>query len=102
MCFTGFPVRALGLSCDNWNFNASNPCLYGGGNYNQNLNHGLFYVSGNGVSNANANHGSRISDNVKISCIIGTGFRAPLGEDRQVWERVSTSEKDVGKPVLST
>ena len=27
-------------SPDNWNFNASNPCLHVGGNYNQNLNHG--------------------------------------------------------------
>lgn len=44
---------------DNWNFNASNPCVYVGGNYNQNGNHGLFYVNYNGVSNANDNHGSR-------------------------------------------
>ena len=48
------------FSCDNWNFNASNPCLYVGGNYNQNLNHGLFYVNSNTASNSNANHGCRI------------------------------------------
>ena len=56
LCSAGvFP----GSSCDNWNFNASNPCVYVGGNYNQNGNHGLFYVNYNGVSNTNANIGSR-------------------------------------------
>jgi hypothetical protein len=44
---------------DNWNYNASNPCLHCGGNYNQNLNHGLFYVNYNSTSNANANIGCR-------------------------------------------
>ena len=39
------------------NFNSSNPCLHVGGNYNQNLNHGLFYVNYNGTSNSNANIG---------------------------------------------
>ena len=48
-----------GPTCDNWNFNASNPCLYVGGNYNQNTNHGLFYVNYNSVSNSNANIGCR-------------------------------------------
>ena len=48
-----------------------NSCnVYGGGNYNQNLNHGLFYVNRTSVSNANANHGSRISDSVKIPYIL--------------------------------
>ena len=42
---------------DNWNFNSSNTCLHVGGNYNQNLNHGLFYVNYNGTSNSNANIG---------------------------------------------
>ena len=45
---------------DNWNFNASNPCLHVGGNYSQSLNHGLFYVNYNGVSNVSANIGSRL------------------------------------------
>lgn len=31
-------------SCDNWNFDSSNPCLYVGGNYNQNANYGMFVV----------------------------------------------------------
>lgn len=46
-------------SCDNWNFNASNPCLYVGGNYNQNQNYGLFYVNYNTATNTNANIGCR-------------------------------------------
>lgn len=53
------PVFLPGRSCDYWNFNASNPCVYVGGNYNQNGNHGLFYVNYNSVSNANGNIGSR-------------------------------------------
>ena len=47
-------------SSDNWNFNASNPCLHFGGNYNQNGNHGLFYVNYNSVSNSNRNIGCRV------------------------------------------
>lgn len=50
---------SVGLSCDNWNFSASNPTVYGGGNYNQNGNHGLFYLNYNSVSNQNSNIGSR-------------------------------------------
>ena len=42
---------------DNWNFNGSNPCLYHGGNYNQNQNHGPFYVNYNRTSNSNDNIG---------------------------------------------
>ena len=95
---SGFPVRAVGIyvrsySCDNWNFNASNPCLYVGGNYSQNLNPGLFYVNYNTAPNATANHGCRIllyltllvlrSLPVTVS-ISGTGFRTPLGGDKQV------------------
>lgn len=45
---------------DNWNFNASNPCLHHGGNYNQNQNHGPFYVNYNGTSNTNDNIGCRL------------------------------------------
>lgn len=54
------PVLFAGSSCDYWNFNASNPCVYVGGNYGQNGNYGLFYVNYNGVSNANANIGARV------------------------------------------
>ena len=45
---------------DNWNFNGSNPCLHHGGNYNQNQNHGPFYVNYNNASNSNSNIGCRL------------------------------------------
>lgn len=53
-------MSSFWVTCDNWNFNSSNPCLYVGGNYNQNTNHGLFYVNYNRSSNSNANIGCRI------------------------------------------
>ena len=89
----GFPVFAPSqsngsdstYSCDNWNFNSSNPCLYVGGNYNQNTNHGLFYVNYNNASNSNANIGCRILFVLCSSSIHGTGSRAPLGEDKRIW-----------------
>ena len=99
---TGSPVRAVELSCDNWNFNASNPCLCAGGNYNQNLNHGLFYVNYNSASNTNANHGSRHVTYLLILLFCGTGFRAPLGEDKQYGSRLVHSFRNGGKPVLLT
>ena len=55
LCRWGFPFA----SCDNWNFNSSNPCLYAGGNYNQNQNGGMFYVNYNSASNSNDNIGAR-------------------------------------------
>ena len=45
---------------DNWHFDGSYPCLYHGGNYNQNQNHGPFYVNYNRTSNSNDNIGCRI------------------------------------------
>ena len=57
-------------TCDNWNFNTSNPCVYVGGNYNQNGNYGLFYVNYNNASNANANIGARI--------LLGSSFTAQV------------------------
>ena len=60
---TAHAVGALVFgSSDNWNFNASNPCLHFGGNYNQNQNHGPFYVNYNSVSNANTNIGGRLAN----------------------------------------
>ena len=53
------PFRFSFYVPDNWNYNASNPCLHRGGNYGQNLNHGIFYVNYNTASNANANIGCR-------------------------------------------
>ena len=45
---------------DNWNFNASNPCLRVGGYYSQSLDRGLFCVDCNTASNANADIGCRL------------------------------------------
>lgn len=83
-------VLFLGVP-DNWNFNASNPCLHVGGNYNQSLNHGLFYVNYNTASNANSNIGSRLldvwltipsMDESECFSIHGAEGRTPLGEDK--------------------
>ena len=72
-------------SCDSWYFYSSGPCLYVGGNYNQNTNHGLFYVNYNNASNSNSNIGCRILFVLCSSSIHGTGSRAPLGEDKRIW-----------------
>lgn len=70
-------------SCDNWNFNASNPVVYVGGNYSQNGNHGLFYVNYTSATNANVNLGARFLSVLLTSILhYGTGSRAPLGEDK--------------------
>ena len=60
----GFPAQQsmIQFFADNWNFNASNPCLHVGGNYNQNLNHGLFYVNYNSATNSNGNIGARLQE----------------------------------------
>ena len=51
-----YPTTANGSSNtyipDNWNFNASNPCLRCGGRYDQDLSYGLFYVSCSSTSNS--------------------------------------------------
>ena len=58
---TAHAVGALLLgSADNWNFNASNPCLYFGGGYIQYGNRGLFYVSCANASVSGANIGCRL------------------------------------------
>ena len=48
------------FSCDNWSFSASNPCLFVGGYYGQNLSHGLFFVSRSKATSAGAHLGSRL------------------------------------------
>ena len=48
------------FSCDSWGFYASNPCLYGGGDYNRYLNYGLFYVGRGSVSYSAINRGCRL------------------------------------------
>lgn len=45
---------------DNWNFNASDPCLRVGGNYGQSLSDGLFYVSCNAAAGAGVSIGCRL------------------------------------------
>ena len=47
-------------SSDYWNFSASNPCLFFGGDYGRGGSHGLFYVSYSSVSYADAYIGCRL------------------------------------------
>ena len=81
--------------CDYCYYDASGVVLYVGGNYNQNQNHGAFYLNGNyAASNANANIGCRhLANGLRRSahfsvrpfprlCIDGRDSRAPLGEER--------------------
>ena len=49
-------------SCDNWNFNTSNPVIYVGGNYNQNGNHGLFCVGYVSAAGSGLYLGSRLHE----------------------------------------
>lgn len=61
--FPLFVATTLGGSnttytCDYWDMNAAKPCVYGGGQFNQSLNRGLFYISC--ISNAMAGSGSRL------------------------------------------
>ena len=47
---------------DNWNFNASYPCLRVGGSYSQSLDHGMFCVSYSGASSSVAVIGCRLQE----------------------------------------
>ena len=76
---------------DNWNFNASNPCLHLGGNYNQNQNRGLFYVNYNTASNANANIGSRLH---RLANRAGAGWHGPMAR-RVAHPLVKLSRQDM-------
>lgn len=49
-------------SCDYWDFDASGPCVYVGGNYSQVGNRGLFYVSCSAASSADGGIGSRLQE----------------------------------------
>lgn len=59
-----YPTAASGsgstYSCDHWVFYSSYPCLYVGGDYDQNVFYGLFYVQCNGVSGANNRLSTRL------------------------------------------
>lgn len=49
---------------DYCNYNSDGVVLYVGGNYNQNQNHGAFYLNGNyTASNSNSNIGCRLLSN---------------------------------------
>lgn len=78
-------MSSFWVTCDYWYFNSSNPCLYVGGVYYQVTNHGLFYVNYNTASSSSAYFGCRILFVLCSSSIHGTGSRAPLGEDKQIW-----------------
>lgn len=58
------PTAASGsdstYSCDYWDFNASDPCLFAGGNFSQNPYHGIFFVGSTSASYADANLGCRL------------------------------------------
>jgi len=60
------PTEASGsdatYSCDNWGFSSSSPCLFVGGDYNQSLNHGLFFVSYASTSISVADRGCRLQE----------------------------------------
>lgn len=49
-------------SCDYWNFGASYPCVYVGGDYGRSANRGLFYVSYTSASGTGGSVGSRLQD----------------------------------------
>lgn len=86
------PMYFVVAACDNWNYNASNPCLYVGGNYNQNGNHGMFYVNYNTTSNSNPNVGCRNllmrNANLQITAQVVAHLLVKISE---FGERVSTS-----------
>lgn len=47
---------------DSWNFDGGGPCLFRGGYYGQNLDHGPFYVSYSGATYKNASVGCRLQE----------------------------------------
>lgn len=78
-------MSSFWVTCDCWDFYSSYPCLYVGGYYGQGTNHGLFFVDCSDVSYSSADIGCRILFVLCSSSIHGTGSRAPLGEDKQIW-----------------
>ena len=61
-----YPTTASGSEStyipDSWNFDASVPCLYVGGDYGQVLGYGVFYVSYDSASSASADLGCRLQE----------------------------------------
>lgn len=96
-----YRCQLFGVTCDNWNFYSSSPCLYVGGSYNQNTNHGLFYVYCNGVSYSSANFGCRT-----LLCVLLTNLRTTAQVVAHLSVKISSSgsglvhlERGVGKLV---
>ena len=86
---------------DSWDFSGSHPCLHHGGNYNQNQNHGPFYVNYNSVSNSNTNIGCRT-----LLCVLLTNLRTTAQVVAHLSVKISSSgsglvhlERGVGKLV---
>ena len=94
---------------DYCNYNSSGVVLHVGGNYNQNQNHGAFYLNGNNnASNSNSNIGSHILVFLDLAghfitlvqslpsqgfVYIGNRFGTPLGEDYVDRDGASTLER---------
>ena len=59
-----YPTESSGsestYSCDSWGFYASYPCLYVGGGYSQNQNHGLVFVGCTAATDSSAYRGARL------------------------------------------
>lgn len=88
---------------DNGNVRTSNPCVYVGGNYNQNQNSGLFYTNCNSASNTNSNRGSRIQK-AKRNPVFRLGNKSgqePLTSwwrrKAELWHGLVLFEKSAGK-----
>ena len=89
---------------DNWNFDASGPCVYGGGSYVRNVGHGLFFLSYNAASCSGGNIGSRLllgnlsqGKRFYYQHRFSRATRQRLAIQR---ERVSTAYKAGGKLVM--
>ena len=55
-------MSSFWVTCDNWYFNSSYPCLYVGGYYGQSTGHGLFYVNYVNASSSVAHIGCRLQE----------------------------------------
>ena len=78
----GSPSALWKTKPDNCNYNSSGVVLHVGGNYNQNLNHGLFYLNGNNsASNTNANIGGQVLILI-YNVFLRVISSSPLGENQ--------------------
>lgn len=89
------------MTCDNWNFNSSYPCLCVGGYYDRYASRGLFYVSYNGVSGSGTSIGCRT-----LLCVLLTNLQTTAQVVAHLSVKISSSgsglvhlERGVGKLV---